>query len=452
MPKKGSLLRKQFCSVIVTGLTLLGLYACNSSPPNTTQPPDTVQQPVVVQPGTGTSIATPKPVSNTVALGTIRGQKYLDQDGNRQYGMNDKPITGWSIYLYPGTAMQSNAWTTPLAAATTDSSGNFSFTGLQSGTYLVASAATGQNGERLQQISPLSTPQAQCVTLPTQAQSYCEPVAYQVTINTPCTQPCDLSFIDYGAYGGYGGYGGYGDYPGYGYPYGWPIGCLEPIFIPDVEDEEDICDVEPIALRSASRFAILAGTAVTNTGSTVVTGDVGVSPGSTFVGFPPGTVYGSVFLADATASQAKNDLATAINNGFGRLCPETIRNGNLTGKTLLPGVYKAEGSNLTLDSNGTLILNANGCGSEAVWIFQANGNLTVGSSARVVLANGARASNVFWVIGNSAMIGTGSLFVGSILAQQSITLQNGVNLQGRALALVSSVTLDTDIVNRPSSN
>lgn len=448
MPKKGNLLRKQFCSLVVAGATLVGLYGCNSSPP-TTQPPDTIQQPVVVQPDTGKAITpTPKPTAMSVALGEIRGRKYIDQDGNRQYGTSDKPVSGWDIRLYPASAMQTNAWNAPLASTTTDTSGNFSFTGLQSGTYVVASAPTGKNGERLQQVTPLDTAQAKSITLPQQANAYCEPTAYQVTLNTPCN-PCDLSFIDYGTgYGGYAGYGGYGGYAPYGYP-GY-LGLYQPLIpvITVVDEEDEICDVDPIPLQTASGFAILAGTAVTNTGTTIVTGDVGVSPGSTLQGDSP-TVYGNIFLADTTASQAKNDLTNAILNGFGRTCSETIRDGNLTGRTLLPGVYDAADSTLTLDSNGTLTLDANGCGSDAVWIFRASANLQVGSSARVVLANGAKASNVFWVVGNTASIGAGSIFVGSILAQQSIVLENGVNLQGRALALVSSVTLDTDIINIP---
>lgn len=435
MPKNSCLFRKRLQGVILAGATLLGGFACNASP-NPTQPPDVVQPPVQAP----VNLTAPAPKATATAppaLGEIRGREYLDLDNNRQLGTNDKLVTGWNVYLYSSSALQTNTWNAPYASTTTDTNGNFSFTGLPSGTYLVASAARSSAGKSLQQLTPLETSQATCVTLPQQAQAYCQPIAFQVTV--PSAQPCDLAFCNYGSLADIGlGYPGYLGYPG-----------EIPVIVGDVFYPYPVPTpyVRPLDLRSAAGYAILAGTAVNNTGNSIVNGAIGVSPGSTVTGFPPGIVNGSIEIANENASQAKNDLTAAISDGFGR-SSEPVRGGELAGLTLSPGVYRAD--QLTLEANGTLTLDAEGAGRDAVWIFQAQSNLVTDSLSRVALTGGARAENVFWVVGGAANIGPGSIFVGSILAQQSITLNSGVNLLGRALAMVSSVDLDTAIVNNPS--
>lgn len=194
----------------------------------------------------------------------------------------------------------------------------------------------------------------------------------------------------------------------------------------------------PVALRSAARFALLAGTTITNTGGGVITGDVGVSPGTTFVQ-GAATVNGAIHLGDPTAAQAQADLSTAFNDAAGRAVP-TVVAGNIGGQTLAPGLYKST-SSLAI-SSGDLTLDAQG-NPNAVFIFQIASTLTTTSGRQVILAGGANAANIFWQVGSSATLGTTSLFRGNILAAVSITVNTGATLVGRALAQSGAVTLDT---------
>ena len=209
-----------------------------------------------------------------------------------------------------------------------------------------------------------------------------------------------------------------------------------------------------VNLLSAADFAILAGSTVTNTGPSNVTGsagtqaNLGVSPGSAVTGFPPGFVNGlTLFGADPSVAQAKLDLTTAYNDAAGRTAPAPVSlAGNIGGQTLAPGLYK---STSTLEiSSGDLTLDGGG-NPNAVWIFQIASTLTTTSGRQVILAGGAQASNVFWQVGTSATIGTGSTFTGTILADQSITLLSGATLDGRALARIAAVSLDSNIVTKP---
>jgi ice-binding like protein len=203
----------------------------------------------------------------------------------------------------------------------------------------------------------------------------------------------------------------------------------------------------PLTLTLAG-FRVLAGSTVTNTGLTAVDGDLGVSPGSSCTGFPapctggPGTVSGTINIPPSAADQAEADLVTAYNNAFLRP-PGASVSGNIGGLTLAPGVYTST-STLAI-SSGDLTLTALG-DSNAVFIFQIPTSLTVTTGRRVILAGGAQASNVFWQVGSSAVLGTNSFFVGTIMAQTSITLQTSASLEGRALAITGAVTLDTNIV------
>jgi hypothetical protein len=202
----------------------------------------------------------------------------------------------------------------------------------------------------------------------------------------------------------------------------------------------------PVALGATRAFVVLAGSTVTSTGATALTGDLGVSPGTAVTGFPPGTLTGTKHAADLTSAQAMADLTTAYNDAAGRtVAPITVA-GNLGGRTLRPGLYKST-SSLEI-SSGDLRLDAQG-DPNAVFIFQMASTLTTTSGRAVVLIGGARASNVFWQVGSSATLGTTSAFKGTIMADQSITLNTGASLNGRALARIGAVTLAGNTVVTP---
>ena len=210
---------------------------------------------------------------------------------------------------------------------------------------------------------------------------------------------------------------------------------------------QSACSQNAVALGSAANFAVLAGSTVTNTGGTTVTGDLGVSPGSAVTGFPPGTVVGTQHIADTVAAGAMVDLTTAYNDAAGRtLCPVSVA-GNLGGQTLSPGLYKST-SGLEI-SSGDLTLDAKG-NANAVFIFQMASTLDTAAGLHVILAGGAKASNVFWQVGTSATLGTNSTFIGTIMADQSVSLNNGATLQGRAMARIGAVTLDASTVTKPA--
>jgi len=197
----------------------------------------------------------------------------------------------------------------------------------------------------------------------------------------------------------------------------------------------------PVGLGTADSFAVLAGSTVTNTGPSTINGDLGVSPGTAVTGFPPGTVNGTIHASDAVAIQAQADLTTAYDDAAGRI-PAVAVSGDLGGSILTAGVYK---SGSTLGLTGTLTLDAQG-DPNAVFIFQVGSSLTTASGSRVALINGAQSCNVFWQIGSSATLGTSSVFRGNLLALTSITVNNGVTLDGRALARNGAVTLDNDTI------
>lgn len=208
-----------------------------------------------------------------------------------------------------------------------------------------------------------------------------------------------------------------------------------------------VCSQAPVVLGAASTFVVLGGSTVTSTGLSSVTGDLGVSPGTAVTGFPPGTVIGAIHAGDPTAALGIANLTTAYNDAAGRtLCPVTVA-GNLGGTTLAPGLYKST-SSLAI-SSGDLTLDAQG-DSDAVFIFQMASTLTTTSGRQVILAGGAKSKNIFWQVGTSATIGTTSAFVGTIMADQAITLMTGATLNGRALARIAAVTLDSNIIVKPA--
>ncbi len=203
----------------------------------------------------------------------------------------------------------------------------------------------------------------------------------------------------------------------------------------------------PVGMGTAASFAVLAGSTVTNTGASVISGSVGLDPGTAITGFPPGIVNnGTLYAADAVALQAQNDLTTAYNSAAGRTPVTVESNPDLTGQTLAPGVYKGPS---TLSLTGTVTLNGEGS-ANSVFIFQSPSTLITGSSSVVSLINGASWCNVFWQVGSSATLGTNSTFVGTIMALTSDTLTTGATLMGRALARNGAVTLDTNTITQPT--
>ncbi len=202
-----------------------------------------------------------------------------------------------------------------------------------------------------------------------------------------------------------------------------------------------------VALGGAGACAILAGSTVTNTGATALTGDLDVSPGTALTGFPPGTLTGTKHAGDATSATAMTDLTIAYNDAAGRTQSPVTVAGNLGGLTLPPGLYKST-SSLSI-SSGDLTLDAQG-DPNAVFIFQMASTLTTTPGRKVILSGGAKSTNVFWQVGSSATLGTTSVFKGTIMANQSITLNTGATLNGRALARIGAVALSGNSVVVPT--
>lgn len=205
--------------------------------------------------------------------------------------------------------------------------------------------------------------------------------------------------------------------------------------------------LQTVNLDCAADFAILAGSTVTNTGPTVINnGDLGLSPGSAVTGFPPGTINGgTIRVNDVKANNAKLCLTTAYNDAAGRTTAPISLSGNIGGQTLAPGLYK---STSTLEiSSGDLTLAGP---ADGIWIFQIASTLTTTAARQIILSGGAQAKNVFWQVGTSATLGTTSDFKGNILADQSVTLNTGAVLNGRALTRIAAVSLDSNTVTKPA--
>ncbi len=199
-------------------------------------------------------------------------------------------------------------------------------------------------------------------------------------------------------------------------------------------------------LGTAGSFAVLAGSAVTNTGPSVISGgSLGVSPGSAVTGFPPGlvTAPGTIHTADAVASTAQTDVTTAYNNLAGQPCTANLTGQDLGGMTLTTGVYCFSTS---AQLTGALVLNAAG-NPNAVFIFKISSTLTTASASSVMATNNLNPCNVFWQVGSSATLGSGTSFSGNILALTSINLITNASISGRALARNGAVTLDTNNIS-----
>lgn len=199
-----------------------------------------------------------------------------------------------------------------------------------------------------------------------------------------------------------------------------------------------------VPLGSADSFAVLGGTTVTSTGTSSITGDLGVSPGSAITGFPPGVVSGIIHANDASAISAHADAQNAYNL-LGLLGPTSDLTGQDLGQTLTPGIYKFDSSAAL---TGDLILDGPGD-----FVFLIGTTLTTSSFSTVTLINGADAADVFFGVGSSATLGTSSMFTGTIIANISITATTGASIEGRLMALTAAVTLDNNkvFVPEPSS-
>jgi len=219
-----------------------------------------------------------------------------------------------------------------------------------------------------------------------------------------------------------------------------------------------------VNLGSTANFVVLAGSLVSNIPTSAVTGDIGLSPaaGAGITGFGAMEINGLVYTVDATGpagstiaaallTAAKGDLTIAFNDAAGRVPVPTGTflnpgSGNIGGMTLVPGLYKFTSSASITANDVTL----SGTATD-IWIFQIAADLNVGTGIKVILAGGARAGNIFWQVGTSATLGTTSVFKGTIMAAQSISLGTGASLEGRALASSAAVTLASNVITKPSN-
>jgi hypothetical protein len=197
-------------------------------------------------------------------------------------------------------------------------------------------------------------------------------------------------------------------------------------------------------LNSANAFGVLGASTVTNTGPSVINGDLGVWPGTSITGFPPGTVNGGTHTTDAVAKQAQTAALTGYNYLAGLTRTATLTNQDLGGMTLDPGVYFfATSAQMT----GQLTLDFQGLNNVLI-VFQIYSTLTTASASSVVVINPGTNDQVYWQVGSSATLGTTTAFYGSIIADASVTLNTGATIDcGRAIALNAAVTMDTNTVN-----
>ena len=199
-----------------------------------------------------------------------------------------------------------------------------------------------------------------------------------------------------------------------------------------------------ISLKTSSSIAVFAGTAVTSTGATNITGDLALSPGSSVGGFPPGILNGTLHINDTIANTAKQEITVIYNDLAGRTSTDIVTlSGNIGGLTLTPGLYKST-SSLSI-SSGDLTFDAKG-NTNAIFIIQIASTLTTTSGRKVILSGDAKASNIYWQVGSSATFGTTSVFKGTVIAMQSITFNTGATLDGHGFARTGAVTMEGNTI------
>lgn len=249
------------------------------------------------------------------------------------------------------------------------------------------------------------------------------------------------------------------------------IGCNDNSTGVNDDDKIDIpiqtTTLASVNLRTAGNYVILAGSEISNIPTSIITGNIGLSPaaGSEITGFSLVYITGEPFATssqitgnvsasnygDPTPSNmttAKGDLTIAYNDAAGRTSTEIVLlAGNVGGLTLTPGLYKSSGS-LEI-SSGDLTFDAKG-NANAVFIIQIASTLTTSSGSAVILAGGAKASNIFWQVGTSATLGTTSVMKGIIMADQSISLNTGASVEGRLLARIAAVTIEGNSIVIPN--
>ena len=215
-----------------------------------------------------------------------------------------------------------------------------------------------------------------------------------------------------------------------------------------------------VNVGSTSNFIVLAGSLISNVPTSALTGNIGLSPasGSMITGFGATEITGTIYTTDATGpagsvpdevglTAAKNDLTIAYSDAAGRTSTDIVLlAGNIGGLTLTPGLYKSSGS-LQI-SSGDLTFDAKG-NSNAVFIIQIASTLSTSPDRKIILKNGASAANIFWQVGTSATLGTNTVFKGIIMADQSISVNTGTVIEGRLLARIAAVTLNSNTIVAP---
>jgi len=201
-------------------------------------------------------------------------------------------------------------------------------------------------------------------------------------------------------------------------------------------------------LGSSAMFGVLGASAVTNTGNTVIDGDLGVYPGTSITGFPPGLVNGTTYDGDAVAMQAQSDALAAYNFFAGLSSNGNLSGQNLGGLDLTPGVYTY---NSSAQLTGTLEINWEGLSNQNV-VFQIGSTLTTASASMVIGINAGQNDNIYWIVGSSATLGSTTAFEGTLIAFASDTLNTGASDNcGRVIALNGAVTLDDNSINNCAS-